>query len=158
MQKITPCLWFDNKGEEATHFYTSIFKDSKIVEVVRYTDGRTGEEDQVLTVTFQLNGQDFMILNAGPEYHFTPAISFPVDCKSQEEVDHYWEKLTEGGFEEPCGWLRDKYGVSWQIVPERLTQLLQDKDPGVAKRVMEAMMQMKKIEIPILEEAAFARA
>lgn len=150
MQKITPFLWFDNQAEEAMHFYTSIFKNAKVGEV-----RRAGEGGPVMGVSFTLDGQDFMALNGGPQFRFTEAISFFVDCETQAEVDELWAKLTaNGGQESMCGWLKDKYGLSWQIVPRILPELLGDKDPQKAQRVMNAMLQMKKIDIDELKRAA----
>jgi predicted 3-demethylubiquinone-9 3-methyltransferase (glyoxalase superfamily) len=153
MQKITPFLWFDHEAEEAMNFYVSIFKNSKIISMTRYGEGSPGPAGQVMTGTFQLEGQEFMALNGGPEHKFTEAISFFVDCKTQEEVDDLWNKLTEGGEEGPCGWLKDKFGVSWQIIPTVLGELLGDPDPVKSQRVMQAMLQMKKIDIRALQEA-----
>jgi len=153
MQKITPFLWFDHQAEEAANFYTSIFKNSKILNISRYGEGGPGPEGTVMTVTFQLNGQEFTALNGGPVFKFTEAISFFVHCETQEEVDELWKKLTDGGEEEQCGWLKDKYGLSWQIIPDALMEMLQDKDPERSKRVMEAMLQMRKIDIRALREA-----
>src|SRR5712692_4551559 len=153
MQKIRPFLWFDGKAEEAMNFYVSIFKNSKIVSVSRYGDAGPGPQGTVMTATFLLDGQEFTALNGGPQYKFTEAISFLVDCKTQEEVDELWEKLSEGGEEGPCGWLKDKYGLSWQIVPSALGELLQDKDAKKSERVMRAMLQMKKIDIKTLKQA-----
>ncbi len=141
MQKITTFLWFDNQAEEAVKFYTSIFKNSKIGTIARYGDAGPGPKGSVMTATFQLEGQEFVALNGGPIYKFTPAISFAVNCETQEEVDYYWEKLSQGGAEVQCGWVTDKYGVSWQIVPTILHKLLQDKDAAKSKRVMQAMLQ-----------------
>lgn len=158
MQKITPCLWFDDNAEEAVNFYTSIFKNSSIGRILRYdaasakASGRP--EGSVLTIDFQLEGQDYMALNGGPIFKFTEAVSFSVDCKDQEEVDEFWEKLTaDGGEESQCSWLKDKYGLSWQIVPTVLPEMLRDKDPEKAQRVMQAMMKMKKIDIAALQRA-----
>ena len=153
MQKITPFLWFDNQAEDAANFYTSIFKNSKILSITRFGDEGPGPKGKVMTVAFQLEGQDFTAINGGPEYSFTPAISFYVDCKTQEEVDALWAKLTAGGEESQCGWLTDKYGVSWQIVPAILIELLQDKDAAKAGKVMRAMLQMRKIDIQTLKQA-----
>jgi predicted 3-demethylubiquinone-9 3-methyltransferase (glyoxalase superfamily) len=153
MQKITPFLWFDHEAEEAMNFYTSIFKNSRILSVTRYGEGGPGPAGEVMTGTFQLEGQKFMALNGGPDHNFTEAISFFVDCKTQEEVDELWNKLTEGGEEGPCGWLKDKFGVSWQIIPTVLGELLGDPDPVKSHRVMEAMLRMKKIDIKALQEA-----
>jgi predicted 3-demethylubiquinone-9 3-methyltransferase (glyoxalase superfamily) len=159
MQKITPFLWFDGKAEEAANFYTSVFKNSKIVSVARY--GEEGAKASgrpkgtAMTVAFQLDGQEFVALNGGPHFKFTEAISFVVNCKTQEEVDHYWEKLSTGGDEkaQQCGWLKDKYGLSWQIVPTVLGEMLQDKDPKKSERVMEALLKMKKLDIKTLKQA-----
>src|SRR5258708_1658235 len=147
MKKITPFLWFDSKAEEAMHFYVSIFKNSKVLSV---TPGLNGTE---MSVTFELDGQEFFALNAGPQYKFTEAISFFVNCETQEEVDELWEKLSEGGEKSQCGWLKDKYGLSWQIIPSALGEMLGDKDPEKAKRVMAAMLQMSKIDIAKLKQA-----
>jgi predicted 3-demethylubiquinone-9 3-methyltransferase (glyoxalase superfamily) len=152
-QKITPFLWFDHQAEEAVGFYTSIFKDSKVGTVTRYGEAGPGPKGSVMTMAFELDGQGFVALNGGPQFQFTPAISFVINCESQEEVDHYWETLSAGGQEIQCGWLRDKYGVSWQVVPTVLIDMLHDKDAARAQRVMKAMLQMKKIDIPRLEEA-----
>jgi predicted 3-demethylubiquinone-9 3-methyltransferase (glyoxalase superfamily) len=152
-QKITPFLWFDHQAEEAVGFYTSIFKNSKVGAVTRYSDAGPGPKGSVMTMAFELDGQGFVALNGGPQFQFTPAISFVINCESQEEVDHYWETLSAGGQEIQCGWLRDKYGVSWQVVPTVLIDMLHDKDATRAQRVMKAMLQMKKIDIARLEEA-----
>ena len=154
MQKITPCLWFDIEGEEAAEFYTSVFPSSKIVDVARYGEGGPRPEGTVMTVTFELDGQRFVALNGGPEFTFNEAISFQVSCETQEEVDVFWSTLSEGGEEGPCGWLKDRYGVSWQIVPTRLPELLGDPDREKSQRVMVAMLSMRKIEIDGLERAA----
>jgi len=151
MQKITPFLWFDDKAEEAANFYTSIFKNSKIVSISRYGEAGPRPEGMVMTVTFRLDGQEFTALNGGPEFKFTEAISFFVNCETQEEVDELWGKLSEGG--EQCGWLKDKYGLSWQIIPSALMEMLQDKDTEKSRRVMEAMLQMQKIDIKALRQA-----
>jgi len=153
MQKITPFLWFDDKAEEAANFYTSIFKNSKIVSISRYGEAGPRPEGMVMTVTFRLDGQEFTALNGGPEFKFTEAISFFVNCETQEEVDELWGKLSEGGEEEQCGWLKDKYGLSWQIIPSALMEMLQDKDAEKSRRVMEAMLQMQKIDIKALKQA-----
>ncbi len=153
MQKITPFLWFDDQAEEAAAFYTSIFKNSKILSVTRYGDAGPRPKGMAMTATFQLEGQEFTALNGGPEYKFTEAISFFVNCQTQAEVDTLWAKLSEGGEEGPCGWLKDKFGVSWQIVPTALSELLSDPDPAKSQRVMQAMLQMKKIEIDKLQQA-----
>ena len=153
MQKITPFLWFDGKAEEALAFYTGIFKDSKILKVMRYGDAGPGPKGSVMGATFQLLGQEFFALNGGPQYHFTPAISFFVTCNTQAEVDELWNKLLQGGQAQQCGWLTDRYGLSWQIVPAVLPELLQDKDAAKANRVMQAMMKMIKLDIAALERA-----
>jgi len=153
MQKITPFLWFDGNAEEAMNFYVSIFKNSKVGRISRYGDTGPGPKGTVMSVTFQLEGQEFMALNGGPHFSFSPAISFFVSCETQEEVDQLWEKLSAGGKIEKCGWLKDKYGLSWQIIPATLGQLMQDKDPERSKRVMNAMLQMNKIEIKKLKQA-----
>jgi len=152
MKKITPFLWFDGKAEEAMNFYVSIFKNSKTGRVTRWGEGGPGPKGTVMSATFQLDGQDFFALNGGPHFSFTPAISFFVNCETQQEVDDLWEKLSEGGEKQRCGWLKDKYGLSWQIIPSVLDKLLHDKDSG--GRVMQAMMQMDKIDIKKLEQAA----
>lgn len=152
-QKITPFLWFDNQAEEAINFYTSIFKNSRVVSVTCYGEEGPGPKGQVMTAAFQLDGQEFVALNGGPQFKFTEAISFVVNCETQEEVDNFWEKLSEGGEESRCGWLKDKYGLSWQIVPSILVKLLQDKDAEKSGKVMKAMMQMDKIDIETLEQA-----
>jgi predicted 3-demethylubiquinone-9 3-methyltransferase (glyoxalase superfamily) len=153
MQKITPFLWFNDQAEEAMNFYTAIFKNSKIGSVSRYGEGGPGQPGSVMTATFELNGQEFMVLNGGPLFAFTEAISLFVNCETQAEVDELWEKLTEGGEESQCGWLKDKYGLSWQIVPSVLGELLNDPDAEKAGRVMNAMLQMKKIDIAGLRAA-----
>jgi predicted 3-demethylubiquinone-9 3-methyltransferase (glyoxalase superfamily) len=153
MQKITPFLWFDNKAEEAMNFYFSIFKNSKAGTVTRYGEAGPGPEGTVMSVTFQLDGQEFMALNGGPYFTFTPAVSFFVNCETQEEVDELWKKLTEGGEEGQCGWLKDKYGVSWQIVPSDLMKYVYGKDPGKSQRAMQAMLQMKKLDIEKIRRA-----
>jgi len=153
MQKITPFLWFDGKAEEAANFYISIFKNSKIAQIVRYGEAGPGPKGTVMTVAFELEGQKFVGLNGGPHYTFTPAISFYVDCETQAEVDELWEKLTAGGTDVQCGWLRDKFGVSWQIIPKALIELMQDKDPSKSQRVFKAMLQMKKIDVAGLQRA-----
>ena len=154
MQKITPCLWFDTEGEDAARFYTSMFPNSKIRHVARYGSAGPRPEGTVMTVSFELDGQEFVALNGGPDFTFNEAISFQVDCKDQEEVDRFWSKLSEGGEEGPCGWLKDRFGVSWQIVPTVLPELLSDPDREKSQRVMQAMLNMKKIEIDGLEWAA----
>jgi predicted 3-demethylubiquinone-9 3-methyltransferase (glyoxalase superfamily) len=152
-QKISPFLWFDGDAEEAANFYVSIFKTSEILSISRYGDAGPGPAGSVMTVSFRLEGLEFTALNGGPEFKFTEAVSFAIDCTSQAEVDELWEKLSEGGEPGPCGWLKDKFGLSWQIVPRVLIELLQDKDPEKANRVMQAMLQMSKIDIAKLEEA-----
>lgn len=153
MQKIAPCLWFNNQVEEAVLLYTSIFKDSKILSTQRLENAGPDQNEQVITMEFELFGQQFMALNGGPAFQFTPAISFFVKCESQAEVDLYWNQLAEGGMIEQCGWLRDKFGVSWQIIPNILGELLGDKDPVKSSRVMNAMLQMTKIETDLLLKA-----
>ena len=155
MQKITPFLWFDNQAEEAANFYVSVFKNSKILSVTRYGDTGPGPKGSVMVASFELDGQKFNALNGGPIFKFTEAISLVVNCESQAEVDHFWEKLTaDGGQEVQCGWLKDKYGLSWQIVPTILVELLQDKDPDKTQRVMKAMMKMVKMDIDTLKRAS----
>jgi predicted 3-demethylubiquinone-9 3-methyltransferase (glyoxalase superfamily) len=154
MQKITPFLWFDGKAEEAMHFYTSIFKNSKIGRVSRYGAAGPGPKGTVMSATFQLDGQEFMALNGGPHFTFSPAISFYVNCETQEEVDELWEKLAADGEKGRCGWLKDKYGVSWQIIPSALGKLLQDQNVERSQRVMKAMLQMTKIDVKGLMRAA----
>jgi predicted 3-demethylubiquinone-9 3-methyltransferase (glyoxalase superfamily) len=156
MQKITPCLWFDTEGEDAANLYTSLFPNSKIVEIARYGSAGPRPEGTVMTVLFELGGQRFLALNGGPDFTFSEAVSFQVDCENQEEVDYFWSKLSEGGEQGPCGWLKDRFGLSWQIVPKRLTELLGDPDREKSQRVMGAMLQMRKIEIDELERAAAA--
>lgn len=154
MQKITPCLWFDGQAEEAAQFYTSLFDDSRITDVQRYGKAGPGEEGTAMLVTFELAGQQYTGLNGGPEFNFTEAVSLSVDCASQEEVDRLWARLTEdGGQEGPCGWLKDKYGLSWQIVPRRLMELIKDPDEEKSGRVIQAMLGMKKIDVRALEDA-----
>jgi predicted 3-demethylubiquinone-9 3-methyltransferase (glyoxalase superfamily) len=154
MQKITPFLWFDNNAEDAVRFYTSIFKNSKIMKDARYNDVPEGPKESVTVIEFELDGQRFIALNGGPHFKFTEAVSFVVNCKNQEEVDYYWEKLGEGGSDQQCGWLKDKFGLSWQVVPTVLSELLSQPDPEKAKRVMNAMLQMKKIDIAALKDAS----
>ena len=153
MQKITPFLWFDGNAEEAMNFYVSIFKNSKVLRVTRYGEAEPGPKGTVMSATFQLDGQEFFALNGGPQFTFSPAISFFVNCETQQEVDELWEKLSEGGEKQRCGWLKDKYGLSWQIVPSVLGTMLQDKDPEKAGRVMKTMLQMDKIDIGTLKQA-----
>ena len=153
MQKITPFLWFDSNAEEAANFYTAIFKNSHILGVARYGEAGPGPKGTVMTVTFQLEGQQFIALNGGPHYTFSPAISLFVNCETQAEVDQLWEKLSAGRKEVQCGWLQDKFGVSWQIIPKALMELMSDKDPGKSQRVFKAMLQMTKIDITGLKRA-----
>lgn len=153
MQKITPCLWFDGKAEEAMNFYISIFKNSSRGKISYYGEAGPGPKGSVMAVSFQLAGQEFMALNGDPAFPFSPAISFFVDCANQEEVDYFWEKLSDGGKTQQCGWLQDKYGISWQIVPTGLIELLSDKDDKKAGRVMAAMLQMDKLDISKLRQA-----
>ncbi|HET8683607.1 MAG TPA: VOC family protein [Micromonosporaceae bacterium] len=153
MQKITTFLWFDNQAEEAAAFYTSIFDNSRIVSVQRYGEAGPGPAGSVMTVNFELAGQQFIGLNGGPQFRFTEAISLYVDCATQEEVDELWAKLTDGGEESQCGWLKDRYGLSWQIVPRALTDLMSDPDPAKANRVMQAMLGMRKIDVKSLVDA-----
>ena len=156
MEKITPFLWFDGKAEEAMNFYISIFKNSKILSVTRYGEAGPGPKGTVMTAKFALNGQEFVALNGGPQFTFTEAISFVVNCETQQEVDELWEKLSAGGQKSRCGWLKDKYGLSWQVVPTALVEMLQDKDAKKSNRVMQAMLQMNKIEIETLRRAYHA--
>jgi predicted 3-demethylubiquinone-9 3-methyltransferase (glyoxalase superfamily) len=153
MQKITTNLWFDTQAEEAVSHYTSIFPDSRVLDVQRYGEAGPREPGTVMTVTFELAGQRFIALNGGPEFNFTEAVSMYVDCADQAEVDMYWEKLSEGGEEGPCGWLKDKYGLSWQIIPRALPDLLKDPDPVRSQKVMQAMLGMSKIDVRALEDA-----
>lgn len=153
MNKITPFLWYDNQAEEAANFYVSVFPDSKIGSISRYGDAGPGPKGSVMVVEFELGGQQFMAINGGPNFAFTHAISFLVNCKTQEEVDRFWEKLSEGGEKEQCGWLRDKYGLSWQVFPTILGELISDPDPVKSQRVMQAMLQMTKIDIAALKKA-----
>jgi predicted 3-demethylubiquinone-9 3-methyltransferase (glyoxalase superfamily) len=153
MQKITPFLWFNDNAEEAMNFYVSIFKNSKIMSVSRYGEGGPGPKGQVMTAVFELDGQKFMALNGGPHFKFTEAISLFVDCETQQEVDELWERLSAGGEKSRCGWLKDKYGLSWQIIPKALGRLMGDKDPEKSKRVMMAMLQMSKIDVQGLQRA-----
>jgi predicted 3-demethylubiquinone-9 3-methyltransferase (glyoxalase superfamily) len=154
VQKITPFLWFDDKAEEAMKFYTSVFKNSNVVNVARYGEEGPGPSGSVMTAVFELEGQRFIALNGGPQFQFTPAISFVIDCEKQDEVDYYWDKLSEGGETNRCGWLTDKFGVSWQVVPSVLGDLLTDEDDEKSQRVMHAMLQMDKLDIQALQDAA----
>ena len=156
MSNLTPCLWFDTQGEEAAEFYTSTFPNSKINHIARFGSAGPRPEDTVMTVDFELDGQKFVALNGGPQFTFSEAISYQVSCKDQDEVDYYWSKLSEGGEEGPCGWLKDKFGLSWQIIPEALPRLLEDPDKDKSQRVMAAMLEMGKIEVEGLERAAAA--
>jgi predicted 3-demethylubiquinone-9 3-methyltransferase (glyoxalase superfamily) len=153
MQKITPFLWFDNNAEEATNFYVSTFKNSKALTVTRYGDAGPGPKGTVMTAEFELDGVKFVALNGGPQFKFTEAISLVVNCETQEEVDYFWEKLSAGGEKSRCGWLKDKFGLSWQVTPTIMAELIGDKDPEKSKRVMQAMMQMDKLEIEPLKRA-----
>jgi predicted 3-demethylubiquinone-9 3-methyltransferase (glyoxalase superfamily) len=158
MQKITTYLWFDDDAEEAMKFYTSLFKNSKILSTSRYPEGSPGKPGTLMTGTFQLDGQEFMALNGGPQFPFTEAISLLVNCENQQEVDELWAKLTaDGGQESQCGWLKDKFGVSWQIIPKQLGEMIGDKDPVKAKRAVDAMLKMKKIDIKTIERARDGR-
>ena len=156
MPKITPCLWFDTQGEEAAEFYTSIFPNSRIVDVARYGEAGPRDAGTVMVVKFELDGQEFVALNGGPEFTFDEAISFQIDCADQEEVDRYSEALTDGGEQGPCGWVKDRFGLSWQVVPARLIELLGDPDEAKAQRAMAAMLEMRKIDIAAVEAAADA--
>jgi len=153
IQKITPFLWFDQQAEEAANFYVSIFPNARVGKVLRYGEAGPGPAGSAMTVEFQMEGQSFVGINGGPHFKFTEAISFVVNCQTQEEVDNYWEKLSEGGAKVQCGWLKDKFGLSWQIVPTTLTELLADPDPVKSQRVMKAMLGMKKIDIQTLKQA-----
>ena len=156
-KKLTPCLWFDGKAEDAANFYVATFPDSEITDIQRWGEGGMAPAGTVLTVSFRLGDMEFTGLNGGPEFSFTEAVSFQIDCESQEEVDYFWNTLIAGGGEESqCGWLKDKFGLSWQVIPRRLMELLADPDPGRAQRAMQAMLQMRKIEVAKLEEAADA--
>ncbi len=153
MQKITPFLWFDGKAEEAMNFYVSVFKNSKVLSVSRYGDAGPGPKGSVMSATFELDGQQFYALNGGPQFMFSPAISFFIYCETQQEVDELWEKLSEGGATNRCGWLQDKFGLSWQVIPSLLGKLLQDKNPEKANAAMMAMLQMEKIDTERLQQA-----
>jgi predicted 3-demethylubiquinone-9 3-methyltransferase (glyoxalase superfamily) len=152
--KITPCLWFDTQGEEAAEFYTSIFPNSRIVDVARYGEAGPRDAGTVMVVRFELDGQEFVALNGGPQFTFDEAISFQIDCAAQDEVDRYSEALTDGGEQGPCGWVKDRFGLSWQVVPARLIELLADPDEARAQRAMAAMLEMRKIDIAAVEAAA----
>ena len=158
MQRFTPCLWFDNQAEEAARFYTSVFPNSRILEIARYGDAGPRPEGTVMTVSFELDGHEFVALNGGPEFTFSEAVSFQVICETQDEVDTYWSTLSEGGEEGPCGWLKDRFGLSWQIVPRVLFELVSDPDREKSQRAMAAMLQMGKIDIEALQEAAASQA
>ncbi len=159
MQKITPMLWFDGKAEEAAKFYVSVFKNSKMGKVLRYGDAGPGPKGSVMVASFEVEGEEFTALNGGPQFKFTEAVSFVVHCKTQEEVDSYWDKLLAGGGQESmCGWLKDKFGLSWQITPDALLELVSDPDPAISQSVMKAMMQMRKIDIEGLKRAKRAKA
>ena len=153
MEKIVPCLWFDDQAEEAVDYYASVFKEVTVKNVSRYGEVGTGEKGKVMTISFTLNGQDFFAINGGPQYSFTPAVSFSISCETQADIDHYWNHLSDGGEPGLCGWLVDKFGVSWQVVPTNLGKLLQDPDPEKAQRVSKAMLGMKKLDIAQLREA-----
>lgn len=153
MPKITPCLWFDTQGEEAATFYTTVFHNSRILEIARYGAAGPGPEGSVLTVTFELDGQKFVALNGGPQFTFNEAISFQVSCETQAEVDYFWSTLSQGGEEGQCGWLKDKYGVSWQIIPTALGELMSDPDAVQSQEAMKALLEMRKIDIEVLQRA-----
>lgn len=154
MSKTTPCLWFDTQAEEAANFYTTVFPNSKIIEITHYGSANPGAEGSVMTVTFELDGQRFVGLNGGPEFTFSEAVSFYIDCADQDEVDYYWNELSAGGEEGPCGWLKDRFGLSWQVAPRALFELIGDPDPPRSQRAMQAMLQMKKIDVAALYRAA----
>jgi predicted 3-demethylubiquinone-9 3-methyltransferase (glyoxalase superfamily) len=153
-QRITPTLWFDTEAEDAANFYLSVFENSRVLNVTRYPQDAPREAGMVMTVEFELDGQRFMALNGGPQFTFDEAVSFQIDCTDQDEVDHYWERLTDGGEEGPCGWLKDRYGLSWQVVPAGMEELFTDPDPQRAQRAMQAMLKMRKLDIAALREAA----
>jgi predicted 3-demethylubiquinone-9 3-methyltransferase (glyoxalase superfamily) len=153
-QRITPNLWFDGEAEEAADFYVSVFDNSRVVSIARYPEGSPGEAGTVMTVDFELNGQRFVGINGGPEFKFDEAVSFAIECETQDEIDHYWDKLSEGGEEGPCGWLKDRYGLSWQVVPTGMEELFSDPDKTRAERAMQAMLQMRKLDIAALRRAA----
>jgi len=154
MQKIIPNLWFDTEAEEAADFYCSVFKNSRIVSIARYTEAGPREAGMVMTVEFELDGERFIGINGGPEFSFSEAVSFLITCEDQEELDYYWDKLCQGGQEGPCGWLKDRYGVSWQVVPKGMDELFSDPDPERARRAMDAMLKMGKLDIAALHAAA----
>jgi predicted 3-demethylubiquinone-9 3-methyltransferase (glyoxalase superfamily) len=153
MQNLTPCLWFDSDGENAANFYTSVFPNSKILDIARYGSAGPRPEGTVMTVSFELDSREFLALNGGPQFKFSEAISFQVSCKNQDEVDHYWSTLSEGGEEGPCGWLKDKFGLSWQIVPKALGRLMSSGDATKSKRVMDALLRMNKLDVKTLQQA-----
>lgn len=153
MQNITPFLWFDNNAEEAMKFYMSIFKDSKVINITRYGDAGPGPKGTVMTTRFELNGLEFVALNGGPQFKFTEAVSFVANCETQEEIDYFWEKLSAGGAKSRCGWLKDKFGLSWQVVPTALGEMVDEKDPAKSDRVMKALMQMDKLDLAALQRA-----
>jgi len=153
-QRITPNLWFDTEAEEAAQFYTSVFKNSRIVDKTHYTEDAPREAGMVMTVEFELDGQRFVGINGGPDFKFTEAVSLQINCEGQDEVDYYWEKLSDGGSEGPCGWLKDRYGLSWQVVPSGMEELFSDSDPERARRAMQAMLKMGKLDVAELREAA----
>jgi predicted 3-demethylubiquinone-9 3-methyltransferase (glyoxalase superfamily) len=157
MQKITPCLWFDGNAEEAANFYVSLFADAKITQTTPYGEDSPGPAGEVMLVFFTLEGQEFTAVNGGPQFPFTEAVSFQVSCRDQDEVDRFWSRLTaDGGEESQCGWLKDRFGLSWQIIPERMGELLSDPDPGRSYRAMQAMLKMTKIDLKVMEDAANA--
>ena len=156
-QKITPFLWFDGNAEEAAKFYVSVFKNAKVLTTARYGEAGPGPKGSVMTVVFELDGQQFIALNGGPHFKFTEAISFTIDCKDQAEVDYYWDKLSAGGQQQPCGWLKDRFGLSWQVVPSALDEMMSDPDPVRSSRVMQAMLQMKKMDLGALRRAYESR-
>jgi len=159
MQKITPFLWFNIQAEEAVDFYVAVFKNSKIYDISRYSHAAAKAsgmpEESVMTISFELNGQKFVALNGGPHFQFNPSVSFVISCKNQQEIDYYWEKLTQGGTEEQCGWLRDKFGLSWQVVPANIDELMKDPDPVKSERAMNALLKMKKLDMQKLEDAFY---
>ena len=152
--KIVPNLWFDTEAEDAAEFYITVFKDSRIVNLTHYTDAGPRQAGTVMTVEFELDGQRFVGINGGPQFTFSEAVSFQITCEDQDEVDYYWERLSEGGSEGPCGWLKDRYGLSWQVVPEGMVELFDDADPARAQRAMQAMLKMRKLDVAALQAAA----